>query len=37
MIYYKYKWAIAIYDMKNKKGFLIDYKADDNTNPEDTY
>jgi hypothetical protein len=37
MIYYKYKWAIAIYDMRNKRGTYIDYKADENMNPEDTY
>ena len=30
MIYYKYKWAIALYDLELKIGYVKDFKADDN-------
>ena len=37
MIYYKYKWAVAVYDFQNRVGTLVDFKADDNVDPQDTY
>lgn len=36
MIYYKYKWAFALYDFTDKTGAIVDFKMDDNQSFDDT-
>ena len=36
LVYYKYKWVFAIYDLKDKSAVLIDFKTDDNQSFDDT-
>lgn len=36
LIYYKYKWAFALYDFIDKSATLVDFKMDDNQSFDDT-
>lgn len=36
MIYYKYKWAFALYDFTDKSGAVVDFKMDDNQSFDET-